>query len=42
MKAGTVYICERHFQESDIKFTSKQNSESVNNWSFNVIKKLEY
>ena len=23
IKAGTVYICERHFQESDIEFTSK-------------------
>ena len=23
IKAGTVYICERQFQESDIEFTSK-------------------
>ena len=23
MKAGTVYICERHFQKSDIEFTGK-------------------
>ena len=23
IKAGAVYICERHFQESDIEFTSK-------------------
>ena len=23
IKAGTVHICERHFQESDIEFTSK-------------------
>ena len=27
IKAGTVYICERHFQESDIEFTSKQDSD---------------
>ena len=26
IKAGTVYICERQFQESDIEFTSKWNS----------------
>ena len=23
IKAGTVYICQRHFQESDIEFTGK-------------------
>ena len=27
IKAGTVYISERHFQESDIEFTSKHNLE---------------
>ena len=27
IKARAVYICKRHFQESDIEFTSKKNSE---------------
>ena len=27
IKAGTAYICVRHFQESDIEFTGKKNSE---------------